>query len=79
MIYRHPCILKYITSWNRGSTKILATESCRPLSLVLGSQTEIEICLGLKSILSALIFLVEQVCILSLIKLFFNIIFINYF
>lgn len=61
MIYRHPSILKYVTSWERGSQKHLATERCRPLSLVIQTQSDIQICLGLRNVLCSLIFLVEQV------------------
>lgn len=38
----------------------LATEQCRPLMTVLSSLSDVEVCLGLKSILGAMIFLVEQ-------------------
>lgn len=40
----------------------MATESVCPLTSVLGSQTVLEICLGLHDILKALIFLHEKVC-----------------
>jgi SCY1-like protein 3 len=57
-IYRHPySILKYLASTN---DKVLVTELIRgSLSKVLKSQNEIQICLGIKNILNALIFLVE--------------------
>jgi SCY1-like protein 3 len=58
-IYRHPNILRYIAAWNKGSVHFLATERVRPLSLNLNSQTDVQICLGLRSVLTALIFLVE--------------------
>lgn len=61
MIYRHPSILKFISSWERGSQKFLVTERCKPLQLDLGQQSNVQICLGLRNILCGLIFLVEQV------------------
>lgn len=60
MIYRHPSILRFITSWEKGSVHYLATERCKPLSMVLISQNDTQICLGLRNILCALIFLVEK-------------------
>lgn len=60
MIYRHPHILRFITSWDKGSTHYLATERCRPLSMILSTQNDIQICLGLRNILCSLIFLVER-------------------
>lgn len=60
-IFRHPSILKYVASWKSGTTLYLATEQCRPALTMLPNMTDIEVCLGLKSILSALIFLVDQV------------------
>lgn len=57
MLYRHPSILRFVTSWEKGSVHYLATERCKPLSMILATQNETQICLGLKSILSALIFL----------------------
>lgn len=59
-IYRHPSILRYVTSWRKGSIHYLATERCKPLSMVLASQNDTQICLGLRNILSALIFLSEK-------------------
>lgn len=57
-IYRHPySILKFLAS---TSDKLLVTELVRgSLSKVLKSQNEIQICLGVKNLLNALIFLVE--------------------
>lgn len=57
-IYRHPsAILKFLASTN---DKILVTELLRgSLAKVLKTQNEIQICLGIKNILQALIFLVE--------------------
>ncbi|XP_031618710.1 protein-associating with the carboxyl-terminal domain of ezrin [Contarinia nasturtii] len=60
MLYRHPSILRFITSWEKGSVHYLATERCKPLSLVLATQNDTQICLGLRNILCALIFLVEK-------------------
>ncbi|XP_055904654.1 protein-associating with the carboxyl-terminal domain of ezrin [Eupeodes corollae] len=60
MIYRHPYILRYITSWVQGSHKHLATECVRPLSIALPTLTDIQVCLGLRNVLCSLIFLVEQ-------------------
>ncbi|XP_055855424.1 protein-associating with the carboxyl-terminal domain of ezrin [Episyrphus balteatus] len=60
MIYRHPYILRYITSWEQGSHKHLATECVRPLSIALPTLTDIQVCLGLRNVLCSLIFLVEQ-------------------
>ncbi|XP_034934423.1 protein-associating with the carboxyl-terminal domain of ezrin [Chelonus insularis] len=60
MLHRHPCILKYISSWKKGSTYYLATEDVKPLAQVIGTQTTLQICIGLHSILRALIFLHEK-------------------
>uniref|UniRef100_A0A1B0CFI3 Protein-associating with the carboxyl-terminal domain of ezrin n=1 Tax=Lutzomyia longipalpis TaxID=7200 RepID=A0A1B0CFI3_LUTLO len=60
MLFRHPAILKYVASWDKGTLKCLATERCKPLSLAIKTQNPLEICLGLRNILNALIFLVEQ-------------------
>ncbi|XP_020297837.1 protein-associating with the carboxyl-terminal domain of ezrin isoform X2 [Pseudomyrmex gracilis] len=59
MLHRHPCILKYISSWNKGSKFFLATEEARPLVQVIEKQNILQICIGLHSILRALIFLHE--------------------
>ncbi|KAM0730032.1 Protein-associating with the carboxyl-terminal domain of ezrin [Formica fusca] len=59
MLHRHPCILKYISSWNKGSKFFLATEEARPLIQVVEKQNILQICIGLHSILRALIFLHE--------------------
>uniref|UniRef100_A0A182IMA6 Protein kinase domain-containing protein n=1 Tax=Anopheles atroparvus TaxID=41427 RepID=A0A182IMA6_ANOAO len=59
-IYRHPYILKYFASWSKGSLKMLATERCRPLATCLNITSDVQICLGLRNILCALIFLLEQ-------------------
>lgn len=60
MIYRHPSILRFIASWDKGTVHYLATERCKPLSMVLSAQNDIQICLGLRNVLCSLIFLVEK-------------------
>lgn len=60
MIYRHPSILKFIASWTKNSVNYLATEHCDPLIENLSTQNDVQICLGLRNILCALIFLVEK-------------------
>ncbi|XP_066588545.1 protein-associating with the carboxyl-terminal domain of ezrin-like [Prorops nasuta] len=60
MLYRHPCILKYISSWQKSSKYYLATELAKPLIQVIDTQTTLQICIGLHSILRALIFLHEK-------------------
>ncbi|KAG8230921.1 hypothetical protein J437_LFUL002953 [Ladona fulva] len=60
MLYRHPSIVKYVSSWKRGDCWNLATEEVKPLAEVLPQLTPIQICLGLHSILEALIFLHEK-------------------
>lgn len=60
MIYRHPSILRFITSWEKGSVHYLATERCKSLNTVLATQNDTQICLGLRNILCALSFLVEN-------------------
>lgn len=60
MLHRHPCILKYVSSWNKGSKYYLAVEDVKPLSHVLASQSTLQICIGLHSILKALCFLHDK-------------------
>ncbi|EEZ97411.1 protein-associating with the carboxyl-terminal domain of ezrin [Tribolium castaneum] len=60
MIYRHPCILRYISSWQKSSKYYLAVEEVVPLSHVLATQNALQICIGLHSILKALCFLHEK-------------------
>ncbi|OXU31340.1 hypothetical protein TSAR_012685 [Trichomalopsis sarcophagae] len=60
MLHRHPCILKYVSSWSKGSKFFLATEEVKPLVQVIGSQTTLQICVGLYSVLRALLFLHEN-------------------
>ncbi|XP_055541892.1 protein-associating with the carboxyl-terminal domain of ezrin isoform X1 [Wyeomyia smithii] len=59
-VYRHPNILKFIASWHKGSLKMLATERCRPLATCLNIISDVQICLGLRNVLCALVFLMEQ-------------------
>lgn len=60
MLHRHPCILKYVSSWSKGSKFFLATEEVKPLVQVIGTQSTLQICIGLHSILRALLFLHEN-------------------
>ncbi|GJQ72593.1 hypothetical protein Trydic_g1258 [Trypoxylus dichotomus] len=60
MIHRHPCILKYVSSWQKGSKFHLAVEDVKPLSHVVLSQSSLQLCIGLHSILKALCFLHER-------------------
>lgn len=57
MIHRHPCIVKYISSWIRNNKFHLITEEVKPLTLIITTQSTLQICVGLHSILSAIIFL----------------------
>lgn len=61
MLYRHPCILKFISSWKKSGRIHLATEEVKPLASVVASLTPLQICIGLHSILKALVFLHEKV------------------
>lgn len=60
MLLRHPNILKFIAAWTKSGEYHLATEHARPLNLCLRSHNAIQICLGLRSILQAIAFLVEK-------------------
>lgn len=60
MIYRHPCIVKYVSSWRKSSKFYLALEEVFPLSYGLGTQNTLQICIGLHSVLKALCFLHEK-------------------
>ncbi|PSN49978.1 hypothetical protein C0J52_08755 [Blattella germanica] len=53
MLHRHPCILKYISSWSKSGKTHLATEEVKPLASVLSNQTPLQICIGLHNILKA--------------------------
>lgn len=61
MLYRHPCILKFISSWKKNGRIHLATEEVKPLASVIISLTPLQICVGLHSILKALVFLHDKV------------------
>ncbi|KAJ8910352.1 hypothetical protein NQ315_004968 [Exocentrus adspersus] len=60
MIYRHPCIVKYVSSWQKNCKFYLAVEEVTPLSHVLPLLNTLQICVGLHSILKALHFLHEK-------------------
>ncbi|XP_046403156.1 protein-associating with the carboxyl-terminal domain of ezrin [Ischnura elegans] len=60
MLYRHPSLVRYVSSWQRGDCWHLATEEIKPLAQVLSQLTPIQICLGLHSILKALTFLHDK-------------------
>lgn len=60
MIYRHPCILRYVSSWRKGSEFFLAVEDVKPLAYVLPSLNALQVCIGLHSVLKALCFLHEK-------------------
>ncbi|XP_043791159.1 protein-associating with the carboxyl-terminal domain of ezrin [Apis laboriosa] len=60
MLYRHPCILKYVSSWSKGGKFFLATEQVKPLIQSIENQSTLQICMGLYSILRALVFLHEK-------------------
>ncbi|KZC07828.1 Protein-associating with the carboxyl-terminal domain of ezrin, partial [Dufourea novaeangliae] len=60
MLYRHPCILKYISSWSKGNKFFLTTEQVKPLIQMIETQNTLQICMGLYSILRALVFLHEK-------------------
>ncbi|VEN50069.1 unnamed protein product [Callosobruchus maculatus] len=60
MVYRHPCILKYVSSWKKYSKCYLAVEEVTPLSQVLGTLNSFQILIGLHSIAKALYFLHEH-------------------
>ncbi|XP_018570433.1 protein-associating with the carboxyl-terminal domain of ezrin [Anoplophora glabripennis] len=60
MIYRHPCIIKYVSSWQKNSKYYLAVEEVTPLAHILPTLNTLQICIGLHSILKALHFLHEK-------------------
>lgn len=60
MLYRHPCILKYVSSWSKGSKFFLATEQVKPLIQSIENQSTLQICMGLYNILRTLVFLHEK-------------------
>lgn len=57
MVYRHPCIVKYIGSWNKHSKFYLAVEDVTPLYHILPTLNNCQRSVGLYSILKALAFL----------------------
>lgn len=59
MVYRHPCIVKYVGSWNKNSKFYLAVENVTSLHHTLSSLNNSQISVGLFSILKALMFLHE--------------------
>lgn len=59
MLLRHPNILKFVSAYSKSGEYTLATEHARPLSQCLKSHNAIQICLGLRSVLQAVTFLVE--------------------
>lgn len=60
MIYRHPCIVKYVGSWHKNSKFFLAVETITPLHHLISSMSNAQISVGLYSILKALLFLHEN-------------------
>lgn len=60
MLHRHPYILKYISSWHKGSKFFLCTEEAKPLIQVIDGQNALQICVGLYNIACALVFLHEK-------------------
>lgn len=52
--------MRYISSWSKGSKFFLATEQVKPLIQSLETQNTLQICMGLYSILRALVFLHEK-------------------
>lgn len=60
MVHRHPCIVKYVGSWHKNSKFYLAVENITPLHSVLPSLNNIQISVGLYSILKSLLFLHEN-------------------
>ncbi|CAG9824056.1 unnamed protein product, partial [Phaedon cochleariae] len=60
MVFRHPCIIKYISSWKNNSKFYLAVEEVIPLAQVLPKLNSLQISVGLHSVLKALHFLHEN-------------------
>ncbi|KAG5896264.1 hypothetical protein JTB14_033561 [Gonioctena quinquepunctata] len=60
MIFRHPCIIKYISSWQKNSKHYLAVEEVTPLSQILPTLNMVQISIGLYSVLKALCFLHQK-------------------
>lgn len=61
MVYRHPYILKYISSWQTNKTLNVATEYGKPLALVIHDLMPMQLCIGLYNILNAVLFLQDMV------------------
>lgn len=60
MVFRHPCIVKYVGSWNKNSKLYLVIEDVMPLHQVLPFLNNSQISVGLYSVLKALSFLHEN-------------------
>ncbi|KAK6641111.1 hypothetical protein RUM44_012813 [Polyplax serrata] len=60
MVHRHPSIVKYVSSWQKNNKFHLVTERVQPLTQVVGNQSTLQICIGLHSLLSAIVFLHEK-------------------
>lgn len=56
-LFRHPNILKFVTSCSKNGTLYLFTEKVYPLGAVLNQQTPMQVVLGLYDVLTALDFL----------------------
>lgn len=61
MLHRHPCILKYISSWHTNKMLYVATEFAWPLALTLSETMPMQLCIGLFNILKAITFLQDKV------------------
>lgn len=61
MVYRHPFILKYISSWRTNKTLHVTTEYGKPLALVIHDLMPMQLCVGLYNILKAVLFLQDMV------------------
>ncbi len=59
-LYRHPKILRYVSSCTVDGRSYLFTEKASPLSAVLPGQTELQVRLGLADVAEALHFLHER-------------------
>lgn len=60
MVYRHPCILKYVSSWQKNLKSYLAVEDVTPLAHIVTKLSSLQISIGLYSILKSLGFLHEK-------------------
>lgn len=61
MLYRHPYILKYISSWQTNKFLYVATEYAKPLTAVIENLMPMQLCIGLYNIAKAITFLQEMV------------------